>query len=67
MLIRTLALALVLAPLSLACADAAPPEPPLLEVSVAQVLQRDQPIQLEMVGETRGSADIPIRARVEGV
>ncbi|MBW2396619.1 MAG: hypothetical protein JRG95_20395, partial [Deltaproteobacteria bacterium] len=54
MLIRTLALALVLAPLSLACADAAPPEPPLLEVSVAQVLQRDQPIQLEMVGETRG-------------
>jgi len=31
------------------------------------VLQRDQPIQLEMVGETRGSADIPIRARVEGV
>ncbi|MBW2396948.1 MAG: efflux RND transporter periplasmic adaptor subunit [Deltaproteobacteria bacterium] len=67
MLIRMLALALALASLSLACADAAPPEPPPLEVSVAQVLQRDQPIQLEMVGETRGSADIPIRARVEGV
>ncbi|MCP5060470.1 MAG: efflux RND transporter periplasmic adaptor subunit [bacterium] len=64
---RMLALALVLAPLSWACTDAAPPEPPPLEVSVAQVLQRDQPISLEMVGETRGSADIPIRARVEGV
>jgi hypothetical protein len=31
------------------------------------VIQRDQPIEMEMVGQTRGSSDIPIRARVEGV
>jgi membrane fusion protein (multidrug efflux system) len=32
-----------------------------------EVIQRDQPIELEMVGQTLGSVDIPIRARVEGV
>jgi membrane fusion protein (multidrug efflux system) len=49
------------------CGDAEPVEPPPLDIPVVAVIQRDQPIQLEMVGETRGSADIPIRARVEGV
>ena len=34
---------------------------------MVEVIQRDQPIQLEMVGQTLGSKDIPIRARVEGV
>ncbi|MGD8920448.1 MAG: efflux RND transporter periplasmic adaptor subunit, partial [Gammaproteobacteria bacterium] len=29
-------------------------------------IQRDQPILLEAIGETMGSVDIPIRARVEG-
>jgi membrane fusion protein (multidrug efflux system) len=51
-----------------ACAcqeSAAPPAPP--QIQTVQVIQRDQPIILEMVGQTRGSADIPIRARVEGV
>jgi membrane fusion protein (multidrug efflux system) len=49
------------------CTEAEPPPPPLPEVPVVEVIQRDQPIEVEMVGETRGSADIPIRARVEGV
>lgn len=49
------------------CGEAAPPPPAQLEVPVVEVIQRDQPIVLEMVGATRGSADIPIRARVEGV
>lgn len=52
--------------LGLGCADEPPPPAPP-EVPVAKVIQRDQPIVMEMVGETRGSADIPIRARVEGV
>ncbi|MEN8160744.1 MAG: efflux RND transporter periplasmic adaptor subunit [Myxococcota bacterium] len=70
MLRPPLALPLLLLPLTIvfaACGteDVAAPPPP--EVSVVEVLQRDQPIRLEMVGETRGSADIPIRARVEGV
>jgi membrane fusion protein (multidrug efflux system) len=50
-----------------ACAEEAPTPPPPMQVAVAEVVQRDQPILLEMVGETRGSSDIPIRARVEGV
>ena len=51
----------------MACEPADVPPPPPLEVAVVEVVQRDQPIEMEMVGETRGSSDIPIRARVEGV
>ena len=49
-----------------ACSREPAPEPPL-EIHVAEVIQRDQPIFVELIGETRGSFDIPIRARVEGV
>jgi len=45
--------------------DEAPPPPPL-EVKVAAVVQRDVPIEIETIGETRGSSEIEIRARVEG-
>ncbi len=41
--------------------------PPPLQIPVVEVIERDQPITLEMVGQTLGSSDIPIRARVEGV
>ncbi len=50
----------------MACRQSTPAEPPPLEIAVARVVQRDQPLEMEMVGETLGSADIPIRARVEG-
>jgi len=36
------------------------------EVVVAEVVQRDVPVYAELVGQTRGSQDIEIRARVEG-
>jgi len=49
-----------------ACGPSEPPVPPPLEIAVVDVVQRDQPIKMDMVGETRGSSDIPIRARVEG-
>jgi membrane fusion protein (multidrug efflux system) len=49
------------------CGESEPPVPPPLEIPVVEVVQRDQPIELEMVGQTLGSLDIPIRARVEGV
>jgi membrane fusion protein (multidrug efflux system) len=48
------------------CAPSEPPPPPPPEIPVVEVIQRDQPVLLEMVGETLGSVDIPIRARVEG-
>jgi membrane fusion protein (multidrug efflux system) len=52
---------------TMACTPAEQPPPPPLEIPVVEVIKRDQPIEMEMVGETRGSSDIPVRARVEGV
>jgi membrane fusion protein (multidrug efflux system) len=49
-----------------ACGDSAPPTPPIPEIAVVDVIQRDTPITQDFVGQTRGSTDIPIRARVEG-
>jgi len=44
--------------------EAPPPPPP--EVKVVEVVQRDVPIYVEAIGETRGNTEIEIRARVEG-
>ena len=41
----------------------APPPP---QVLVANVEQRDVPIVMELVGQTKGAQDVEIRARVEG-
>jgi membrane fusion protein (multidrug efflux system) len=43
---------------------AAAPPPPI--VKAAQVIQRDVPVYIEAIGETRGNTEIEIRARVEG-
>ena len=43
-----------------------PPAPPPPDVKVAVVLQRDVPVHVEAIGETRGNTEIEIRARVEG-
>lgn len=48
------------------CSKKEPPPPPPPEVKVAPVLQRDVPIYVEAIGETRGSSEIEVRARVEG-
>jgi len=51
----------------LACRDAAPTSsPPPPEVYVVDVVQRDVPEYLDLVGETVGYQDVEIRARVEG-
>ena len=50
-----------------ACGRPEPPAIPPMEVSVVKVQPRDIPIYLDMIGQTRGSVDIPIRARVDGV
>jgi membrane fusion protein (multidrug efflux system) len=47
------------------CKKEAPPPPPT-EVKVATVLQKDVPIFVEAIGQTRGSTEIEVRARVEG-
>jgi membrane fusion protein, multidrug efflux system len=51
----------------LACSKPEPPAPPPPpEVQVAEVVQKDVPIYIELVGATLGSEDVEIRARVEG-
>lgn len=66
-ILKPMAVALGVMSLLVACGGEEPEPPPAPEVIVTKVIQRDQPIEIEFVGETRGSADIPIRARVEGV
>jgi membrane fusion protein (multidrug efflux system) len=49
-----------------ACSKKEAPPPPPPEVLVAEVVQKDVPIYIELVGSTLGSEDVEIRARVEG-
>ena len=51
---------------STACQEAAPVAPPPVEVYVADVVVQDVPEYLDLVGQTAGSQDVEIRARVEG-
>ncbi len=48
------------------CGESAPPPAPPVEVQVATVLQRDLPIYIENIGQTLGSQEVEVRARVEG-
>ena len=49
-----------------ACKKAAQQAGPPPEVYVAEAVQKDVPVYMEVVGQTRGSQDVEIRARVEG-
>jgi membrane fusion protein (multidrug efflux system) len=60
LIVGSLALALA------ACAKPAPPAAQPPEVQVTEVVQRDTPIYVELVGATLGSEDVEIRPRVEG-
>jgi membrane fusion protein (multidrug efflux system) len=55
-----------LAMLGAACEKPAEVAPPPPAVFVADVVQRDVPVYLELVGQTMGFQDVEIRARVEG-
>lgn len=48
------------------CSKGEAPAAPAPEVYVAPVVQQDVPIYMEFVGQTQGSQDVDIRARVEG-
>ncbi len=54
------------AALGSACSKKEAPPPPPPEVKVATVVQRDVPVYVEAIGQTRGSTEIEVRARVEG-
>jgi membrane fusion protein, multidrug efflux system len=51
---------------AVACSKKEAPPPPPPEVLVAEVVQKDVPIYIELVGSTLGSEDVEIRSRVEG-
>ena len=63
---KLLAAALAAAALAAACGKKEAPAPPPPSVKVATVLQRDVPIYIDVLGQTRGSTEIEVRARVEG-
>jgi membrane fusion protein, multidrug efflux system len=44
--------------------EAPPPQPP--DVTIAEVLVRDVPVTIENIGQTRGSTEVEVRARVQG-
>jgi membrane fusion protein (multidrug efflux system) len=63
---RMFAAAVIAAALGTSCAKPQAPAPPPTEVYVTDVVQRDVPTYLELVGQTVGYQDVEIRARVEG-
>jgi len=56
----------IAAGMTAACEKPAPVAAPPTEVLVTDVVQRDVPVYLELVGQTQGFQDVDIRARVEG-
>ena len=60
-----LVLCLLLA-VGVGCSKKEAPPPPPPEVQVTEVVKKDVPIYIELVGATLGSQDIEIRSRVEG-
>ena len=59
-------MACLVAVVAASCSKKEPPPPPPPEVQVAEVIKKDVPIYIELVGATLGSEDVEIRARVEG-
>jgi len=64
--VLTATLCALLATALVGCGAQEPLAPPPVDVKVATVLQKDVPIYIEAVGQTRGSTEIEVRARVEG-
>lgn len=60
---KTLLLALVLAA---ACSDKAPPPPPPAPVSVAAVVRRDVPVELQATGTVEPEQTVKLQAQVTG-
>ena len=53
--------------LTLGCREKTAPAPDPIPVVAAEVIVRDQPVYFEAMGQTIGSQDVEIRARVEGI
>ena len=62
---RTVIALMMIAGLSAACEKPAPAVVPPTEVYVTDVVQKDVPVYLELVGQTQGFQDVDIRARAQ--
>ena len=56
----------LLATAAVGCGKKEAPAPPPPDVKGSTLLQKDVPIYVEAIGQTRGSTEIEVRARVEG-
>jgi membrane fusion protein, multidrug efflux system len=66
-MMRSVLFLLAFAAAGIACKEEAPPAaPPPPEVYVTEVIQKNVPEYLELVGQAEGYQDVDIRARVEG-
>jgi membrane fusion protein (multidrug efflux system) len=64
--LRVLAAIVTALPMGAACKEPVQATPPPPEVYVTEVVKKDVPTYLELVGQTAGFQDVEIRARVEG-
>src|SRR5262249_49241808 len=58
--------AAAVAAVTAACTKATPTAPTPPEVYITEVVRQDVPTYLDLVGQTEGSQDVDVRARVEG-
>lgn len=63
---KSLCLSLLILLLIPACGKKEEEQAPNMKVAVLEVVQKDVPLYMELVGQTIGSLDIAIRARVDG-
>src|SRR5262245_23499677 len=64
--LSVLAVIVTALPMWTACKEPVQATPPPPEVYVTEVVKKDVPTYLEIVGQTAGFQDVEIRARVEG-
>lgn len=64
---KSLGVLLVGAVLLSACGEKAPPQQPPMAVSVIEVQPQDVPISIEAPGQTAGSREVEVRARIGGI
>ena len=64
--VRAIPVVAALALASAACEEGTSTAAAAVEVKVAPVVQKDVPVYIEVIGQTRGSTEIEVRARVEG-
>jgi membrane fusion protein, multidrug efflux system len=64
--VKRLVLIIAIAAVAAACTEKEAPKPQPPAVLFARVVQRDVPVGIEAVGQTRGSEEVQVRPQIEG-